>query len=66
MYFMLFSSETFSKFPLEENEMNFALLFLEFFNIDKTSSVLPEILVTTTKVLESTVFGSRYPFTTLT
>ena len=63
---MLFAIEIFSKFPPEENEMNFALLFLEFFTMDTTSSVFPEILVTTTKVLESTVFGRRYPFTTLT
>ena len=30
------------------------------------STVLPDALVAITKVFESTVFGKRYPFTTLT
>ena len=61
MCFTLFSIEIFSKCPPEENEINLALLFLEFFNMDVISSVFPETLVVTTKVLESTVLGEDIP-----
>jgi len=50
--------------PPEEKAITLLFNCVADFKTVNVSIVLPEMLVVTTKVLESTVFGSRYPFTT--
>jgi hypothetical protein len=55
---MLFLDETSSILPPEDNGITFALVFTEFSRTVNVSSVLPEILVVTTNVLESSISGN--------
>ena len=49
--------ENFSNIPPDENETEWQLFFTSNFVIDNVSSLFPEMLVETTSVFLSTVFG---------
>ena len=62
----MFLIEYFFILPPEENARSLHLDFFAFCKTVRASLEFPETLVVIISVLESTVFGRRYPFTTLT
>ena len=63
---MSLSLHIFSIIPPDENPTIFESDFCTSLRTVDISDVLPDTLVATTSVFESTVFGSRYPLTIVT
>ena len=60
---MFFCLQISSSFPPDEKQIILDPNFVADSTVVIVSTVLPETLVATTNVLESTVLGKRYPFT---